>query len=44
MFAPLVAEFEDRRVPMGFLIALGGVGLVASTMLRKKPAGGVITI
>ena len=22
MFAPLVAEFEDRRVPLGFLIGL----------------------
>eukprot|EP00347_Sterkiella_histriomuscorum_P001230 403372829 len=44
MFAPLVAEVEDRRIPLGFLIGLAILGFISSSLLKKKAPSGTITI
>jgi len=44
MLAPMVAEFDDRRVPLAFLIGLALMGVVASSLLKKKPPSKPITI
>ena len=44
IFAPMVAEFDNRYVPLSFLVGLGCMGFISSLLLRKKPPQKVLRI